>query len=201
MLRQPSTHAGLQDRELESDVADDWHLLGMMRHRLARCSRDESGFTLIELLVTMILLGILVAIALAVFLNATDKGKDVNAKSDVTNIAHSMQACRAGLTTMDDFRQCDDPTKLNERSFRVDTNVQELTDGADCSAQNLNQAMTAGASVKIVQSGPACFALLGASASGNRFSLVHHNDGSTTSNCTTHGTTGCPSNGKWSSDG
>jgi type IV pilus assembly protein PilA len=47
--------------------------------------RDERGFTLIELMIVVMIIGVLVAIALPIFLGARTRAYDVAAHSDIRN--------------------------------------------------------------------------------------------------------------------
>jgi type IV pilus assembly protein PilA len=57
--------------------------------------RADKGFTLIELLVVIIIIGILAAIALPTFLNQTAKGKQAEAKTNISSINNAQTAYRA----------------------------------------------------------------------------------------------------------
>jgi prepilin-type N-terminal cleavage/methylation domain-containing protein len=163
----------------------------MMRDRLV----DERGFTLIELLVVFIIIGTLAAIALAVFLNSRDKGLDASAKSDVTNLVHEIQACNSGRPDKEDFQDCDSAAKLGPTNLAISSDAPRAASG-DCADATAADTVTGG-TVRILESGPDCFVVLGISKGGNRFWFVMHNGGSASRDCTTHGVNGCPTDGIW----
>jgi type IV pilus assembly protein PilA len=63
----------------------------MLRSRL----RADDGFTLVELLVAILIIGILVAISLATFLNQRGKAQDAEAKTAAVTAAKAIEAYAA----------------------------------------------------------------------------------------------------------
>jgi len=57
--------------------------------------RSDEGFTLIELLVVVVILGILIAIAIPVYLNYRKSANDKAAQSDLRNAISTLEVCNS----------------------------------------------------------------------------------------------------------
>jgi len=60
-----------------------------------RDKRDEDGFTLIELLVVVVIIGILIAIAIPLYLNYKKGANDKAAQSDLRSAISALEQCMA----------------------------------------------------------------------------------------------------------
>jgi prepilin-type N-terminal cleavage/methylation domain-containing protein len=75
---------------------------------LAHRIRRQDGFTLPEVLAVVVILGILAAIAYAVFLGQDRSAMDAEAKSNARSLLWKVQSC---FTATEDYTLCDEPTE------------------------------------------------------------------------------------------
>jgi prepilin-type N-terminal cleavage/methylation domain-containing protein len=187
----------LDNGVLEADASDlDHDPRMMMGGRVSVRLRGERGFTLVEVLVVAIMIGILAAIALAVFLNQQDKGRDASAKSSVANLSHLVEACNSGREDREDFRDCDTESELGERSLPISSIAPDAIDDGDCDPKPSDPDIPS-QQVAVIRSGKDCYLAKGTSRSGNVFWIERHNDGSVSRDCSTRSVNGCPSDGQW----
>jgi type IV pilus assembly protein PilA len=150
-----------------------------MLHKLRKRAQSEKGFTLIELLVVILIIGILAAIALPAFLNQRSKAQDTEAKT----------AARTAQTAMETW-YTDEQTYVGATSGAAGTLVKiepALKEGVALTGLVASNQTATGYVITVTQA-----------KTGSKFIITKD---AATSNvartCTTIGTKGCPSSGKW----
>jgi type IV pilus assembly protein PilA len=143
-----------------------------------RMTQGESGFTLVELLVVMLILGLLAAIAIPAFFNQRDKARDSQAKV----------YDRTAETAMETYATDNGGTYSGATAAKLQA-IESTLNGATISAVTV----PAGAPDTTDKS----YKVSVTSSTGNVFSIVRHDGGTTSLTCTTGGTAGCPTGGNW----
>jgi type II secretory pathway pseudopilin PulG len=145
-----------------------------------------------------IIIGILAAIAYAVFLGQQTKANDAQAKDAASALALDVQSC---FTDGDDYTACDTATELDDASLSYDTSV---TPRGNCNGDPVNgfAGKPANGKVAVLAAKSNCYLLAARSKQGGLFWVLQTATSAATRGCVPPGQGGCvatsdPSVGSW----